>query len=216
MYDVFFTTKSYGVRELMALGCRRAEFIGNAYDPRTHRPVPVTEEQRAALGGPVGFIGEWEEARARSVMRLVSAGVAVKVWGPSWRPLRNVSPLLTIGERYLAGDEYARAICAFEINLGFLRKINRDRQTQRSVEIPACGGFMLAERTEEHLALFVEGEEAEFFDSDDELVRKTFYYLEHPAERRRIARAGRERCLRSRYSNHERIRSMLAIVAALH
>ncbi len=215
MYDVYFTTKSYGVNELAGLGCRRVEFVGNAYDPATHRPVPVSDEDRAALGGPVGFIGEWERERACSVRRLADAGIPVRVWGPSWRRLRGASPLLRVEERYLAGDEYARAVCAFDINLGFLRKINRDRQTQRSVEIPACGGFMLAERTDEHLALFAEGEEAKFFGSDDELIANARYYLAHPAERIRIGQNGRARCLRSGYSNHDRLRHMLAVVEAL-
>ena len=46
MYDVFFTTKSYGVKELEALGVSRAVFVDNAYDLTTHCPVRVNEEER--------------------------------------------------------------------------------------------------------------------------------------------------------------------------
>ena len=68
---------------------------------------------------------------------------------------------------------------------------------------------MLAERTDEHLALFEEGIEAEYFDSNEELLDKVRYYLSHEDERKRIAAAGRERCVRSGYSNEDRLSKML-------
>ncbi len=74
---------------------------------------------------------------------------------------------------------------------------------------------MLAERTEEHLDLFEEGKEAEFFESDEELLDKTRYYLRNEEERRRIARAGYERCLKSGYSNHARVERMIEKIGEL-
>ena len=85
-------------------------------------------------------------------------------------------------------------------------------QTRRTVEIPACQGFLLTERTDEQLGLFEEGKEAEFFGSNEELLRKIKYYLAHPEERKRIAVAGRERCLRSGYSNQEQLKWALSQV----
>ncbi len=216
LYHVFFTTKSYGVKELEALGVPKAVFIGNAYDPRTHHPVQVSEVEREKLGGPVGFIGDYEIERARSIFFLAQRGIPVRIWGPNWdRKCRLRHPNMRIEGKPLWGDDYAKAICSFDINLHFLRKINRDLQTQRSIEIPACGGFMLAERTNEHLELFEEGKEAEFFSSDEELEEKVRYYLSHPKQRERIAAAGRERCLKSGYSNHARIKEMLEVIEKL-
>jgi spore maturation protein CgeB len=109
---------------------------------------------------------------------------------------------------------YTKAICATRINLGFLRRLNRDQQTDRSVEIPACGGFMLAERSDEHRRLFVEGIEAEFFSSPEELVEKTRFYLADETRRAAVAQAGRRRCLESDYTHLNRVRFMLADVLA--
>ena len=65
---------------------------------------------------------------------------------------------LVIEDRPLWAEAYAKAICSFDICLGFLNKTNRDLQTRRTVEIPACQGFLLAERTSEQLGLFEEGQ----------------------------------------------------------
>jgi hypothetical protein len=215
LYDCFFTTKSFGVGELRALGCPRVAFQDNGFDPHTHRPLALTEAERARHGGPVGFIGSWEAARAASIVGLAAAGVPVRVWGTRWASQCPSHPNLRIEPRELHGFDYARTLNSFDINLCYLRKLNRDRQTTRSVEIPACGAFMLAERTEEHLALFREGVEAEFFASDEELLDKVGHYLANPEARRRIAAAGYQRCVSGRYSYQERIFDMLTTAGLL-
>lgn len=213
-YDVYFTTKTYGVTELKALGCKDVRFVGNGYDPDTHRPCQIAEEDKLLLGGGVGFIGDYERERADSIRFLADNGVNLRVWGPNWHkmpPHRNV----IIEGRPLWGDDYVKAICSFDINLCFLRKINRDMQTQRTMEIPACEAFMLAERTAEHSGLFEEDKEAVFFSNNNELLRKCQYYLAHKTERERIALSGRRRCLDSGYDNPSIIASMLAVVEKL-
>jgi spore maturation protein CgeB len=209
---VYFTTKSYGVAELKALGCKHVIFCGNAYDPHCHRPVQLSEGERKLLGGPVGFIGAFESQRAESMYRLAHSGFQIRIWGPGWERCRLRHPNLIVEHKPLWGEDYAKAISAFDINLCFLRKINRDLQTTRSVEIPACGGFMLAERTEEHLGLFEEGKEAEFFSSDEELISKVGFYHDNPEMRKGIAAAGRERCIKSGYSNHYRLKKVFAAI----
>ena len=48
-YDLHVTTKSYNVEELRALGARDVHFVDNAYDPATHRPFELTDEERREL-----------------------------------------------------------------------------------------------------------------------------------------------------------------------
>jgi spore maturation protein CgeB len=210
-YDLHVTTKSYNVSELQHRGAANVFFAGNAYNPVVHRPLSVNDIDRKRLGVmPVSFAGAYERDRSDMMETLARDGVPVVFrCYPCW-PRRRPRPAnLRIVEGYVAGDDYARFLCGGKIALGFLHKGNRDRQTTRSVEIPACGAFLLAERTDEHLGLFREGVEAEFFGDYAELLRKCRYYLEHEEERKCIAHQGYLRCLKDDYSNEGRLREVL-------
>lgn len=214
LYDVVFTTKSYNCNpnELPALGAKKVVFVDKSFDKHTHRPVLLTEGDEMRFGADVGFIGTFEEDRAEKMLFLATNGVRIRIWGNGWNTFVDRHSNLQIENRPIFGNDYVKAICATKINLCFLRKLNRDLQTDRTMEIPACGGFMLAERTEEHLRLFKEGVEAEFFDINkpSELLQKVKYYLTHEDKRITISKAGRERCIRSGYGHHDRVKQMLA------
>ena len=209
LYDLHVTTKSFNVVELQALGAREVLPVPNAFDPAVHRPLRLGPAERLRFAADVGFVGHFEPERAETMLELARRGIRVCVRGPGWRRFGRSHPNLRVHDEYLHRDDYARAVCATKINLGFLCKANRDLQTTRSVEIPACGGFLLAERTDEHRALFREGREAEFFGSFDELLSKCRHYLARDAERRRVARAGLRRCRLGGYSNQQRLARVL-------
>lgn len=209
LYDVVFTTKTYNVEELKLLGARRTEPFLDSFDATFCRQVELSEEDRERFGCTVGFIGTFEDARARAMIFLAENNVRVVVWGNGWETWRGKHQNLIIKNRPIYGEDYVKAINATKINLGFLRKMNRDEVTTRSVEIPACGAFMLAERTKRHQEFFTEGEEAVFFGSNDELLAHVRHYLADEPARRRIAAAGRTRCLTSGYDMATQLQSIL-------
>jgi spore maturation protein CgeB len=184
------------------MGAKDVLFVDNAFDPATHRPIALSPRDRQRHAADVGFVGAYEEERADAMYRLAEAGIPVTVRGPDWRRFRRSHRLLRVHETFLEDDAYPRAVCATKINLGFLRKMNRDLQTTRSVEIPACRAFLLAERTSEHERLFEEGKQAEYFASFDELLAKCRHYLAHDDERREIAEAGYRRAHASYTTTH--------------
>ena len=214
LYDVVFTTKSYNCadNELPSLGAKRVFFIDKAYDRYSHFPVELSVEDRELYGSDVAFTGTFEVERAEAIAALAQSGIRVSVWGSGWENF-SAPNLMSVKGQGVYGEEYRKVICAAKINLCFLRKANRDLQTDRSVEIPACGGFMLAERTSEHMRLFNENTEAAFFDDVSELIAKTHYFLDNDEKRISIASRGRERCLTGKYSHHDRMQSMLALLS---
>ena len=216
LYDYHLTVSRPGLEEiLVGMGARKVLFLNKGYESSFHHPYHLTEQETKYLGGDVGFIGSWEEKRCRSVMYLADHGIRVKVWGKGkWKEYAQYSPNLTITGVGLYDENYPKAFCAFKISLCFLRHMNSDTYTSRSYEIPACGGFMLAERTEEHKRLFEEDKEAAYFSSNEELLEKCKYYLEHEEERKAIAMAGYQRCIDSDYSNEGMIREVLSRIVS--
>ena len=212
-YDTFVTTKSYSVEGLKKLGCKDVYFVGNSYQDGFHRPYKLTSEEQDLYGCDVGFIGAWEAERSRSIVYLAQNGIQVKIWGSKeWEKVCAKQHNLIFAGRELRDESYCKAICGCKIALCFLRKMNLDLQTTRTVEIPACGCFMLAEKTIEHQAMFEEGKEAVFFENDEDLLEKCRYYLQHDDERQQIARAGYERCIKAGYSNDSRIKAIIEYV----
>ena len=212
-YDTYVTTKSYSVSDLKKLGCKDVYFIGNAYQEGFHKPYSLSAEEQKTYECDVGFIGAWEEARCNSIVYLADNGIKVKVWGSEeWRVICAQHKNLEFAGRELLDESYCKAICGCKISLCFLRKMNLDLQTTRTVEIPACGSFMLAERTSEHLEMFEDGKEAVFFETNQELLDKCKYYLLHERERKQIAVAGHNRCELSGYSNSRRIKAIIEYV----
>ena len=202
IYDIHYVRRQKNIDEYRKRGAVRVIRAYPNYSSYLHKPIEVDEIVRKQLGGPVGFIGDYEKERAEMLHFIASNGIPVRVWGPNWKErCSHKHPNLKIEGKGLYGEDYVRAINSFDINLCFLRKCNRDLSTSRSLEIPGCGAFMLAERTSEHLELFKEGKEAEFFEGKNELIKKIKYFLTCPEEREQIAKSGLERCQKSKYDN---------------
>ncbi|OIR07007.1 spore protein YkvP [mine drainage metagenome] len=199
-YDYHITTKSYNVQELKSYGAKDVFFINNCFDDIFHSKInfitPTYE---------VGFIGSFEIERAEILFKLARRGIKLTIrgnWPQAWvRKFKEHK--VDICARELDFPEYNIFIQQCKINLCFLRKANRDLQTTRSIEIPAMGGFMLAEDTYEHRILFKENIEAVFFNNIDTLINKIVFYLTHDEERKKIQNAGYLRCHESGYSNFE-------------
>ena len=215
-YDLVVTTKAYEKDEYIELGARNLVLIPPSFDLKVHKPCDATPLEQSRFGSDIAFVGSYCLGRETFLASLADASVDLGIWGNGWgRFCPDASILDRVRGEGISGRDYALAFACSDIGLGLLSPLVPDRSTTRSVEIPACGTFLLAQRTEEHLELFEEGREAEFFDSEEELLDKVDFFLSHPIERERIARAGYDRCIRSGYSNQDQVRGILRDAEAL-
>jgi spore maturation protein CgeB len=216
-YNHIFTTREVNVAEVRPLN-PDVEMFYFAYYPRIHRPVAISPNERTRWSSDVVFVGTWEKMRCRSLETLIRRVPArYAIFGTQWEKCGALSPArpaVRAGEIVL--DEMAKALGGAKICLGFLRKQSRDDYTQRTFEIPGCGGMLLAERTARHQALFKEGVEAEYFDanSDDQLCQKVTELLRDEARREAIRQAGYAALLRGKHTYADRLQRLFHLYDA--
>ena len=92
---------------------------------------------------------------------------------------------------------YAAILQSAKICLGLVNKSSGNQHTGRSIQIPALGGLLFAERTQEHPELYREGEEAVFWGNAEECTVLCKELLADEPRRREIARRGHERALKN-------------------
>lgn len=215
-YDYIFTTREVNVEEVRPLNGNVA-FFPFAYYPRIHRVVPVADDEISLWGADVVFVGTYEAQRATALEYLVKhINARLVIHGDQWYRLPRGSHLRKcVQTRDLRFDAFAKALGGAKIALGFLRKQNRDDYTQRTFEIPACGGVLLAERTARHQAFFREGVEAEFFDADSpaELCQKVQMLLQNDSKRESIRQAGHAALIRQKHTYQDRLEKLLETFA---
>jgi hypothetical protein len=217
-YDWVFTTKSFGVKDMRdQLGVTRSDCILHAADADLHRPVTLSSRDMDVFGCDVSFIGTWSQKKERLLKALIRRlpKMKLKVFGSQWDQVAAGSPL----KPFIPGHpvyslDYVKAIRASKINLAILSEARTgassgDQITSRTFHIPASGGFMLHERTDELLQVFKEGEHMGCFADSAEIAEKVAFFLDHAEERKRIRKNGHlETC-----SNHtwdQRIGDILA------
>jgi hypothetical protein len=210
-YDVLFTTKPFELDMHRELGARNLILTFQSYEQTRFLPAIPSAEELRRFSSDITFIGHYDPHYAQCIRALVLRGLQVRVWGQKWDRYRRWHPWAAnvVAAHGVWGRDYPAALRCAKIALGLLIKGIPETTTTRTFEIPACGVFMLAERSDAHRALFDEGKEAEFFACHEELIEKARYYLAHPEARQRIAQAGYRRCLKSGYSNRARLESML-------
>lgn len=95
-----------------------------------------------------------------------------------------------------------------KINLNITSKPIMSGLSLRVWDIMGSGGFLISNYQEEIEDYFVIGEDLEVFSSEEELVDKVGYYLEHDDIREKIAKSGYEK-VRKYHSYDERIKQMI-------
>ena len=190
-YDLNAVVRSENVAEAYALGALDVMRVYRSADEVSHAPRKLSEIDHKAWDADVLFLGTWFPERGPFLLDLIKRGVPLTIRGSGWHKAPEWSELKAywMGGS-IAGDDYAKAIQCAKVNLGLVSKENRDLHTTRSLEITALGGLLCAERTIEHVQMYLEGKEALFWSDAKECAEICKLALADESRHQAIAEAG--------------------------
>ncbi|HVA82067.1 MAG TPA: glycosyltransferase [Candidatus Binataceae bacterium] len=209
LYDLYVCTKRAIMDDVRRAGCANAAYVRFGYKPQVHfSEAPVSDAEHRRFDCDVMFIGGGDDDRAPYFETLIHAipELRLHLYGGYW----DRYPAL---RRYWRGEAIGRdfrmAVGGAKIAVNLVRRTNRDDHVMRTFELPACGGFMLAERTDAHQELFAEDREAAFFSTPEELAAKAREWLARYDARRAAAAAGWRRITQGRHTYADRLAEIL-------
>ncbi len=162
---------------------------------------------RSAREDPLKLLAQVAAAERRLAYVAGLGPLGMHVWGDQeWQRTEEH------GARYMgyAGHhrELTKIYCGAEVNVDIGRLYQLDIVTMRVFDVLACGGFLIAEYSDELGSLFDIGNEIETYRSFEELSAKVFYYQQRPEQRLKIAQRGLE-AVRQRHDFRQRLQHML-------
>jgi hypothetical protein len=217
VYDCVFTTKSWHLQDPgLQQRFQQLQLVPHGYDPEVHRPVPTSSTLQRIYGCDASFVGAWSAKKQQFLRVLIEQipQIDLKIWGPAWGAADAVVRRFWQG-RGAWGDETAAIYGCSRINLGLLSEAGTgttsgDLTTARTWQIPASGGFLLHEDTEEVRKAFKPGEEIGVFRGASDLGQQTAWWLAHPEARAAAAQRARVRAQRDRYTYGPAVDAVLA------
>jgi spore maturation protein CgeB len=192
-FDLVIVTDSYIVPFFRdVLGRPHVHVLQGCALPEAYAKQNLTAEQREEFGAEVSFIGKYFPHRERFFQSLSRP---VRIWGPDWQEESSLPDRANIVS--LDPKHKPLVYAASKINL-HLRAGHQQVHgfSSRIYEVPLCGGFILAEATQDLEECFVVDHEIAVFRTAEEARDKIDFYLGNEHARTQMSDRLRARILK--------------------
>ena len=193
MVGKMFVTYLGQVDTYRAAGVDQVEFLPQGVDPG--RDLPAASAPRR-YHCEVSFVGSGDSTYRYDVLRAVATVSRLQIRGPGWTGAPSDLPIAG-GAVY--GKRLAQVVRGAAISLGANSYPGQDTErfsaSNRMWPILGRGGFFLGRYVQGIESFAADGKHCAWYRSPEEAAQLVRHYLDHPFERERIARAGREYAL---------------------
>ena len=216
-YDYFFAQSTDALEVHARHGNRGGMWLNAACDPNIHKPLDLSEEEKAKYGSDICFVGSMYPERAELFETLTDFDIGI--WGPGWDQLDTASPL----KKYVRGgivtpDTWVKIYNASKMVINYMGHYGKDfdennitQASPRVFETLSCGSFQIVEAKKDITTLFIPGEHLVCFDKICEVKELAREYLGNHQKRNEIAKKGRNEVL-AKHTWAHRIEEMLKAV----
>ena len=210
-YDVVFTSFPHFVPRLRERGVD-SKYLRIAFDPRILERVDAEGARDGVVF--VGALGRGQHDRGNSLLEAVADTIDLRVYGfglegwPADAALRRRYG----GEAW--GLDMYRVLASARIALNrHIDVAEGNANNMRLYEATGMKTLLLTDAKDNLSALFEPGSEVVTYASEQELVERVAYYLEHEEERAEIAACGQRRTL-TEHGYDARMRELVALLEA--
>lgn len=213
-YDHIFSPRQANLEDLSVRIGRKCSYLPFGYAPDVHYRPTMKSEEMLQWRSEVLFIGGGDDERAAVMQRIKSAGFDLSLWGGYWS---KMSGLREFAHGHAGPVEFRKLVACAAVNLCLVRRANRDGHSMRSFEMPAVGGCLLVEDTQEHRAIFGRDDVCvRYFRSGEEMVVQIRRLIDDVSSQQRLAMACHTHiCHESKNSYADRLAQITDVLAQI-
>lgn len=215
-YDHVFTIQTDACLEAMGqVTDARLAYLPCGFDPRVHRPLELTDAERAEYASDVSFVGAGYRNRRLALKRFLD--LDFKIWGSDWGGAEGVTRVLQRNGGRVDTEDSVKIFNASKINLNLHSSTYHegvdprgDFVNPRTFELAGAGAFQVVDQRTLLPPLFG-ADEVAIASSVAEMRALSEHYLAHEDERLALAARARERAL-AQHTYTRRMEDLLAAV----
>lgn len=139
----------------------------------------------------INFVANWHKHREEKIKPVADLGL--NVWGNKAWERTSLEANYHGGPVTVSVMKEIMRLSKITLNIHVVENVYSEGTNVRTFEATGAGGFLLVNKRKSLYELFDVGREIEVFDSPEELVEKTKFYLKNDEAREKIAMAGWKR-----------------------
>jgi len=205
-FDLIITSLPHFVKIFKEMGIS-AEYLPLSFDPRILLPAQPKRKY------PVTFVGSFFSVHKPGISALsqVALSAPLKIWGSPKCGITDPA-LSKVYQGEAWGKDMYQILQQSQITINRHSSIAKQyANNMRLFEATGCGAMLLTDKKDNLKDFFIEGREIVSYCSAKDLVQKVKYYLSHPQQRAKIAKAGQMRTMKD-HTYQVRMKQLVKII----